>query len=91
MKYWRVTSPGHTHVYVKADYVKQEDGSLVFREWVKNGYPDTVRVVAPGWWVTVRQITEHDYNTAHGEKPKPPIATTPRPVRTVTRKKRRGL
>lgn len=97
MKYWRVSTPAGSTIYVKADYVRQQEGCLMFRNDANNSpqrygwrdtYPDLVRMIAPGFWCGVRQMTEHEFNMAHGEKPALPLRDKAKPVRKVTRKRR---
>lgn len=38
-------------VEVTADYVVLEQGHLVFRNLVRGGYPEVVRIFAPGAWI----------------------------------------
>jgi hypothetical protein len=43
-------------VRIVADYMKLENGHLIFREEVRSSYPNTVRVFAPGAWREVIEL-----------------------------------
>jgi len=40
-------------VKVTAQYFRITEGALVFRNYVPDNYPETVRVFAPGYWLEV--------------------------------------
>lgn len=40
-------------VKVTAQYFRIVDGALVFRNYVPDNYPETVRVFAPGYWLEI--------------------------------------
>jgi hypothetical protein len=42
---------------IMADYMKIENGHLIFREEVRGSYPNTVRVLAPGAWREVIELS----------------------------------
>ena len=44
-------------VRIEADYMKIENGHLIFREEVRHSYPNTIRVFAPGAWREVAELT----------------------------------
>lgn len=39
------------NIDVSADYVKNENGVLLFKREVRHSYPELVRAFAPGYWV----------------------------------------
>jgi hypothetical protein len=51
-------SEGRTYtniVPVNADYVKNENGVLIFKREVSNSYPEVVGAFAPGRWLEFAQ------------------------------------
>lgn len=56
-KYEFTTSMGLRSL-VEADYLKLENGHLIFRNEVRPSYPKIVLVVAPGEWSQCRLIEE---------------------------------
>ena len=54
---WQQTPISWAEVRIEADYMKIENGHLIFREEVRHSYPDTVRVFAPGAWREVIELS----------------------------------
>jgi hypothetical protein len=42
---------------IAANYMKIENGHLIFREEVRGSYPNTVRALAPGAWREVIELS----------------------------------
>lgn len=40
---------------VTADYYKVAEGTLTFRNWVRDGYPEPVQTFAHGYWLEVQR------------------------------------
>ena len=41
---------------ISADYMKLENGHLIFRNEVRGSYPNTIRIFAPGTWREVKLV-----------------------------------
>lgn len=53
---------------VQADYSKVQDGHLYFRMFrtERNGYPELVKVFAPGSWLTLYESSMEEYVRTSG-------------------------
>jgi hypothetical protein len=52
--YTVIVNEGRHAIEVEADYVKNENGVLLFKREVRHSHPELVRAFAPGFWVEVR-------------------------------------